>query len=119
MLHSSDPDRRVQALSHIQSQVEQVSHLVDMMRLSSKLDQKVASCMSIDLTVLVRDVCRAAQVRHTVDAPELVLLAVEHQLMVYGLPMYAQQALVALLDNAYRFTPPDGQIGGERGGGCA
>lgn len=110
MARTEDPERREQRAATIQQQVNRLAKMIDTLFLLSRLESGIElSLAPLDIGVTVRSVCQAMSEAHQ-DTPPLKLTVEEGLANVTADAKYLQEAFMQILDNAYRFTPPDGVI---------
>jgi PAS domain S-box-containing protein len=110
MARTLEPHTRQQRAEVIHQQVDRLIKMLDMLFLLSRLESGVElELLLIDLAWLITNVCQAAVNMHG-ERPQLVLKLEPHLPRVMAHAAYLQTALMQILDNAYRFTPPDGTI---------
>lgn len=110
MTRMDDPVRREERAAIIQQQVSRLTKMVEMLFFLARLESGITlEFKPTDLAVLVTNVCQAVISAHG-GVPSLTLEVDEGLPLVLANAEYLQQALLQILDNAYRFTPPDGSI---------
>lgn len=114
-----DSARRLQKAAVIHKQIERTTHLLDMLlRMISLENGQMEPLQPVDMVILLDSVCQQARAKYGAQ-PALEWVRSADLLYTSGDPEYLQEAFNQLLDNAYRFTPPEGtisvRIGAEKG----
>ena len=107
---SVDPDRLRHAMQAIAQQSAQLAHLMNGLLDVTRMDagQFVLDVHAVDVVELVR--ATLEDLRPRIEANRLRLLAPDTPLMVEVDGLRLRQVVVNLLDNAVKFSPPDGAI---------
>jgi signal transduction histidine kinase len=110
MARLDDPAKRAAKVEQIQQEARRITRLVDMLLLMSQLEsQEALTCGPVDLNA----VADAASSELNTARGETPVIRCEQQASlppVMGEQDYLIDAVGQLLDNARRFTPPDGTI---------
>jgi len=105
-----DRDKRIKKARIIQEQVQRTITLVDtllkMVNLEGEPTQRLTP---VNIGLLVDNLCRNATYADG-ERPALDWLPPPDSLRVSGNPEQLTDVVSQILDNAYRFTPPDGKI---------
>lgn len=114
-----DSARRLQKAAVIHKQIERTTRLLDMLlRMISLENGQMEPLQPVDMVILLDSVCQQARAKYGAQ-PALEWVRSADLLYTSGDPEYLQEAFNQLLDNAYRFTPPEGtisvRIGPEKG----
>jgi PAS domain S-box-containing protein len=105
-----DADRRRKKAQTIQAQVQRTSKLVDMLLKMVNLESDAPEArVSVNVSQLVEGVCQHIRVKYG-DRPLLEWQQPPQPLRVKGNATQLLEAITQILDNAYRFTPPEGTI---------
>lgn len=110
MVRSDDMNRRQEKADMIDHQIKRIARLVDMLLLMSQIEGEIS--IETTLVDMKQVVERASQEVRVVrgDFPCLKLNIQPNLPPIKGTASYLVTALIQILDNAYRFTPKDGQI---------
>lgn len=110
MSKSDDSERRLSKAETIQQQVSRTAQLVEMLLMMVKLESSVSVLQaSVDINVIFNQVCE--DLAHSYgDKPELCIEGQTNLPLVLGNWDYLYTAFQQLLDNAFRFTPINGEI---------
>lgn len=96
--------------AQIQEQVQRMTRLVDLLLMMNKLEMStIIGWQLITLVPLLTQIHQALVSEHG-ETPVLYLSIAEDLPQVWGEPEYLIFALCEILNNAYRFTPAEGQI---------
>jgi PAS domain S-box-containing protein len=110
MTRTDDEDKRRQRMTAIETQVNRMTQLVDMLLLMTRLESgTVNPYVSLRLSLIVNVVCDKLA-RQYEYSPTLRREGLINLPPVLGDPDDLSEALTQILDNAYRFTPADGLI---------
>jgi PAS domain S-box-containing protein len=105
-----DAERRRKKAQTIQAQVQRTSNLVDMLLKMVNLESDVPEArVSVNVSQLVGGACQQTRLKYG-DHPLLEWEQSLQPLRVKGNATQLLEAITQILDNAYRFTPPDGTI---------
>jgi signal transduction histidine kinase len=105
-----DGYKRQDKIGGIQLQVKRLTRLVDMLLLMTLLEtQGVTEVSSVDVLVVVGQVLQELAEKYE-TRPCLHQTTAPHLPLIQGNFDYLSQACLQILDNAYRFTPADGEI---------
>ncbi len=106
----SEPEQRQAKVEMISAQVGQIAKLVDMMLKISRLESGDEITLTpLNIIPLLKIVLQAVAERYG-HRPALIYNGPPSAPPVCGNQDDLQEALAQILDNAYRFTPPDGTI---------
>lgn len=120
MMRLDDPGKRSSKVAVIEQQVRRISRLVDMLLLMTRLEsEENLARESVDLNAVLAEVC-ADLLAKGGSGPSIRCQQQPDLPRVAGSAEYLTEAVKQILDNAYRFTPPDGKVVVETGimGGC-
>ncbi|XWX02511.1 ATP-binding protein [Aggregatilineales bacterium SYSU G02658] len=110
MARSEDASSREWRAVLIQQQINRLVKILDALFLLARLESgTIITLAPLNVSLTVRDVCQAANMEHR-ESPPLTLTIEEGLPLVMAHAGYLKEAIVQILDNAYRFTPPDGAI---------
>ncbi len=105
MARTDDPDRRQTRAERVQSEVERITRLVDMLLMAARLD---SSDTIIDSDVHIGEIITS--LTHFMKDCDLDFQVPDNLPPVAGNHDYLAEALKQIIDNAYRFSPPDSRI---------
>jgi signal transduction histidine kinase len=106
----NDLERARKKARMIQEQVQRTTRLVDMLLKMASFDgMQTAPFMRTDVVELVESVCQQMRTRYG-ESPVLHWTRPAHPLPVMGMANQLLDAIGQIVDNAYRFTPPEGAI---------
>lgn len=108
LAHSQDEARRARKLAQIDEQVKHINQLVNVMLKMVMLESTPPSFERIDLARLLHRLCQDTLQR--ASAPSLTCEVAEGIPPLLGSKTYLREALAALVDNACRFSPEDGEV---------
>ena len=110
LMRSTDPDYRANKAAQVEQQIERITGLVDMLLMMVKLEKGDAMAFyPLDLLHMLERVC--ADMRATYGSQPAIHCALPAALPpVNGHDEYLAYALRQVIDNACRFTPPEGRI---------
>lgn len=120
MMRIDDPDKRSPKAEMIEQQVRRISRLVDMLLLVTKLESQDALIrVPVNLNAVITEVCEDLMAKGY-KGPIIRCQQQANLPRVMGDAEYLSEAIKQILDNAYRFTPPEGTVVVETGllGGC-
>ncbi|GAB4519274.1 MAG: hypothetical protein OHK0046_27880 [Anaerolineae bacterium] len=110
MARATDPDKRFYKAEEIETQVKRMTRLVDMLLTIVKIESLAKLDRApVDIQALLEGLCKEMHKQHG-TAPHLMCEIKPNLPLVSADADYLADALEELLDNAYRFTPPDGAI---------
>lgn len=110
MTHYDERDKREAKAAQMQAQVERLTRLLDMLLLMARLESGDTSPLeSLEIGLIVRDVCNGLEAEYGMQ-PTLVRTLADDLPPVQGQRSILELALHQLLDNAYRYTAPEGTI---------
>ena len=110
MLRVDDPVQRVQKKTQVDEEVKRIARLVDMLLTIAKLESShPLNLEPVELIELIDPICQYAMTSHGYS-PQLLVEFTAHKPVVMGDANYLSDAIKQILDNAFRFTPPDGTI---------
>ncbi|MBE2269449.1 MAG: PAS domain-containing sensor histidine kinase [Anaerolinea sp.] len=112
MSRSGDAEQRSGKLRQIEGEITRITRLVDSLLLSAKLESGVVVTRSpLDIQMVIDDVCHSARAVHG-SQPDLKFTTNRDVsgLAINGHFEYLTYAIRELIDNAYQFTPVEGQI---------
>lgn len=105
-----DVQKRQERSAIIQSQVERITNLVDMLLLMAKIENNATyHAEPLQLLPIIKRIAEDYQLK-SVDNPALSLNLSADLPIVFGDGDYIDMTIRQLLDNAYRFTSGDGLI---------
>ena len=107
--HNKDPEQRIAKLPRIQSQVDRMTHLVDMLLKMSQIETiNPADFLPVSLTLLIQQIYDAYTFR---EHPIRLVLEMPDDLpSVTGDARWLADAINALLENARKHSPDGEQI---------
>lgn len=109
MTRNMDHDRRNQKVEQSDEQIARLTKLIDTLQLIIQIEGQIGLEDIIDLGQLIQSICD--DLRQTYgDQPRLAYAPSTSTLQIKGNYQYLEIAFRQLLDNAYRFTPPEGTI---------
>lgn len=107
---SEDKDYRAVKSKQIAHQVSRIQRLVDMLLMMSKLEAHgELQFVSVDMSSILTALCDSMQSKYG-GMPLLTVTIAPNLPRILGDVGYLSEALKQLLDNAYHFTPDDGEI---------
>ncbi len=105
-----DRDKRIKKARSIQEQVQRTITLVDtLLKMVNLEGEPTKRWTPVNMGLLVDNLCRNATYADG-ERPALDWLPPPDSLRVSGNPEQLMDVVSQILDNAYRFTPPDGKI---------
>lgn len=108
---SDDADKRHKHVRRLQEQIRQISDMVDTLTHMARLDAlQVSECLPVDLSLMVREAASTAQMRVGNRACDFKLEIPDALKITQAYGGELSQALVNLLDNAFRYTGTDGLV---------
>lgn len=106
----TDPGVRAEKVAQIEQQVQRITRLVDMLTLMARLENLEALVSRpVDLNQAMQTACAALEDR-AAGGPAIRVRPAASLPPVLGDPAYLVEALRQVVDNALRFTPPDGVV---------
>ncbi|MBK8025263.1 MAG: PAS domain S-box protein [Chloroflexi bacterium] len=115
MTRIDDPERRRDKARQIETQVSRITKLIEMLLTLIRLETlETLPTHSVNLSTLLESVSHRCLTTYG-DRPELRINLHQPLPSIDGDAGYLSQALEQLLDNAYRYTPPDAVITLEAG----
>ena len=111
MQRLDDVQRRIEKAQQTEAQIQRIVRLVDMLLMMARLDSNsLPPHMPLSVEPIIEAICYDARSTYG-DQPQLYCIAPHQPLPpVQGDAEYLTEALRQIIDNAYRFTPPDGAI---------
>ncbi|NWG16157.1 MAG: PAS domain S-box protein, partial [Chloroflexi bacterium] len=110
MQRAADPDSRADKAQQIEEQVQLMTRLVDSLLLMTKLESSSTLARSpVNMGMIFDAICQTITARYG-GGPTIRCEGHSDLPTVMGDPDYLMEALRQILDNAYRFSPPDGTI---------
>ncbi len=112
MARMAEPEERLHKLAIIQAQVQRIVRLTEMLLVMTRLESSSpATRTAVDLGEIFEELCHKMKMQHAHQPQPLLRCEREPNLpLVLGDPDELAEALEQLLDNACRFTPPDGTV---------
>ncbi len=108
---ATDPEFRDSSLENIRIEAERMARMVTQLLMLARSDANVTAAYE---PVLVRDVVAdlCSQRHSTESEPNLECYDLERLegTLIWGNPDYVKQLFLILLDNAFKYTPPDGKV---------
>ncbi len=104
-----DSEELAQRTEQIDVQVNRISKLVDMSLMIAKLEESTAPLSIIDVHELLKGICTNMRNQYG-DTPQLNCDLFLGTVKVNGHVDHLADAFQHVLENAYNFTPPDGEI---------
>lgn len=108
---SGDEEKRLRHVEKAENQIKHITHLVEILIAMTQLDSGTPlNCKPINLTTLVDELAFIAGWEMSKRKQSLNLQTPKRNVMIQGDFDQLHAALRHVLDNAQRYTPPDGTI---------
>jgi len=110
MAHNDKPEKRLHRAEQINRQIDRMTTLVDMLLLIAKLeDQSQLEASPVDMSMTLQSLHDTMRDRY--EGKPVATANIPTDLPgIVGDPNYLIAGLTQILDNAYRYTPDDGEV---------